>query len=153
MSMTDVTIRIDTDQTVEIAESNLVVDFVMDKMAEVDQGMDKAIGITLGEEILEAIQKCIRIRILEKRITEVDIEEIIGMKIMKEVGVGLEKGCILITLERMRGVIFGQDQDQEEVPTETELGVISLESMIMLQKIALQQMKKERQIKYNRCSI
>ena len=63
----------------------------MDKIAELGQGMNKAIGMTLGEEILEAMWECIKIRILEDRIIEVDIEEIIGMKIMKEVGVGLEK--------------------------------------------------------------
>ena len=37
----------------EIEESNLVVEFIMDKITEVDQGMDKAIGMTLREEILE----------------------------------------------------------------------------------------------------
>ena len=61
--------------------------------------MDKAIGTTLGEEILEAIQECIRIKILRDRIIEVDIEEIIGIKIMKEIGVGLQKDHIQIILE------------------------------------------------------
>ena len=53
--------------------------------------MGKVLGMTLEEEILEAIQECIRIRIFEDRITAVDIEEIIEMKIMKEVGVGLRE--------------------------------------------------------------
>ena len=41
------------DQIVEIEKSNLVVEFSMDKIIEVDQGMNKTIGMTLGEEILE----------------------------------------------------------------------------------------------------
>ena len=66
----------------------------MDKITEVDQGMNKAIGMTLEEETLKVIQEHIKIRILEDRIIEVDIEETIGIKIMKEVGVALEKGNI-----------------------------------------------------------
>ena len=77
--------------------------------------MNRAVGMTLGEEILEAMWVHIKIRILEDRITEVDKEEIIEMKIMREVGVGLEKGHIQITLEGMADVIvlLGQDQYQE----------------------------------------
>ena len=45
--------------------------------------MDKAIGMTLGEEILEAMQECIKIKILEDRTIEVDIEETIGVIITK----------------------------------------------------------------------
>ena len=81
--MTDITIRIGIDQIVEIEESTLVVEFSMDKSTEVGQGMDKAIGMTLGEEILEVMQEHIKVRILEDRIIEVDIEEIIEMKIMR----------------------------------------------------------------------
>ena len=63
-----------------------------------------------------------------------DTKEIIGMKIMKEVGVGLEKGCILVTSEGMTEVValVGQGQDMELVLIETELGVISVENMITL---------------------
>ena len=46
--------------------------------------MNKVIGMTLREEILEAMSEHMKIIILEDRIIEVDIEEIIGMKIMKE---------------------------------------------------------------------
>ena len=44
-----------------------------------------------------------------------DTEEIIEMKIMREVGVGLEKYHIQVTLEVMTEVIIqvGQGQDQE----------------------------------------
>ena len=41
----------------------------------------------------------IKIGLLEDRIIEMDIEETIGMKIMKKVGVGLEKGHIQVTLQ------------------------------------------------------
>ena len=53
--------------------------------------MDKDIGMTLGEEILEVMQE--HIKILKDRIVGENIEEIIGMQIIaeKEVGVGLGK--------------------------------------------------------------
>ena len=81
-------IRICIDQVAETGE------FSMDKITEVDQGINKAIGTILGEETLEVMQECTKIKVLEDIIIEVDIEETIGMKIMKEVGVGLEKGNI-----------------------------------------------------------
>ena len=43
-------IKIGTDQVVEIREFNLVVEYSVDKIIETDQGMNKAIGVTLGEE-------------------------------------------------------------------------------------------------------
>ena len=81
MIMMEEIIKKGMDQIVEIGEFNLV-----DKV-EVDQGMNKIIG----EEILEAMQDCIKI--LEDRIVEKNIEVTIGMKIIaeKEVEVGLEK--------------------------------------------------------------
>ena len=51
--MTDITIRMGIDQIVEREEPNLVVEFSMDKITEVGQGMNKVIEITIGEEILE----------------------------------------------------------------------------------------------------
>ena len=45
----------------------------MDRIIEVDQGMNKAIGMTLGEKMLEAMQECIKIKISEDRTIEVDI--------------------------------------------------------------------------------
>ena len=47
--------------------------------------MNRIKGVTLGEKFpllektLEVMQECIRIRILENRIKEVDIEETIGI--------------------------------------------------------------------------
>ena len=62
-----------------------------------------------------------------------DIEETIGMKIMKEVGVGPEKGHIKVTSGGTTEVvvIVGQGQNQECVLIETELGVISIECIII----------------------
>ena len=87
--------------------------------------MDKAIGMTLGEEILEAMLEHNKIRISEDRIIEVDIEETIEMIITKEVGVGLETGHIQVISEEMAGVvvIVGQSHNQEQVRIETELCV------------------------------
>ena len=50
-----------------------------------------------------------------------DIEKIIGMNIMKKVGVDLEKGSIKVIQEGMIEVVtVDQGQDQEQVLTETE---------------------------------
>ena len=40
-------IRIGIDQVVQIGEFHLVVEFSMDKIIEIDQGMNKARGMTL----------------------------------------------------------------------------------------------------------
>ena len=74
-------IKLCIDQVVEIEEFHLVVEFSVDKITEVDQGMNKAIGMTLDEETLDQMREHIKIRILGDRIIEVDTEEIIGMKI------------------------------------------------------------------------
>ena len=42
--------------------SNLVVELSMDKIIELDQGMNKTIGMNIGEKILEATQECTKIR-------------------------------------------------------------------------------------------
>ena len=154
--MTDTIIRIGTGHMVEIEEYNLVVEFNMDRIIEVDQGMGKAIGMILGEEILEAMQEYIKIKISEDIMIEVDIEETIEMIIIKKAGVGLEKGHIQVISEEMTGIVvkvaWGWDHDQ--VLIETELGVISVENMIILHKIVQQQLeKKDRQNKDNRCLI
>ena len=106
----------------------------------------------IEEEILEAIQG--HIKILEDRIAEENIEVIIGMVVTveREVGVDLEKGhfqeIIVVIIEGLIGVqaIVDQGQDQEQ-----ELHVISVESVITLQKIVLHPMKKGKWNKSNRC--
>ena len=89
-----------------IEEDNLVVESNMDRIVEVDQGMDKTIGMTLGEETLEAMQGCIKIKISEDQIIEVDIEEIIEVIIMKEIGVGLQKGHTQTILEMIEVIVI-----------------------------------------------
>ena len=60
-----------------------------------------------------------------------DIEEIIGMRITKEVGVGLEKDNTETIIEGMTEVaVVDLDQVQEQVPIEIESDAISVESMI-----------------------
>ena len=78
-------------------------------------GMNKIIG----EEILEAIQGCIKT--LKDKTVEESIEIIIKMKVMAEVeiGTGLEKGHFLETLVAIETIgvqaIVGLDQDQGQV--------------------------------------
>ena len=63
-----------------------------------------------------------------------DIEKIIGMKIITEVGVGLEKDNTETIINGMIEVaVVDPDQVSEQVPIETELDVINVESMIILQ--------------------
>ena len=85
----------------------------------------------LGGEILEEIQD--QIKIIEHRTIEVDIEEIIEMIIMKEVGVSLEKDNFQIISKGMAEVaVVGIDQVEELVPIEMELDVISVENVFIL---------------------
>ena len=58
--MRDITIRIGIDQIAEIEEFNLVVEFSMDRIAEVDWVMDRGIGMTMEEEISEVTWECIK---------------------------------------------------------------------------------------------
>ena len=48
-------INIGTDQIVEIDEFHLVVEYIVVKIIETDQDMNRIIGMTLGEEILEVM--------------------------------------------------------------------------------------------------
>ena len=126
--MTEETIKIGTEQTVEIGELSFT------GKVEVGQGTNK----TIGKEILEATQG--HIKILEDRIVEENIEVIIGMRITveREVKVGLEKDHFqgIIRIEGMveAQITAAQDQDPEQVQIGTESGA---ESMITLQKIVL----------------
>ena len=44
------TIRIGLDEIAEMGEFHLVVGYIVDKIIETDQGMNRIIGMTLGEE-------------------------------------------------------------------------------------------------------
>ena len=62
-----------------------------------------------------------------------DIEEIVEMKIMKEVGVGLEKNSIEETHKGMTEVVVGDlDKVQELVLIETGSDVTNVENTIIL---------------------
>ena len=108
----------------------------------------------LLQEILEVMWDHIRIRIKEYKIIEVAIEETIGMQIITEVGVGLEKGNIKAILEGMIEVVAADlGQYQEQVQIGMEYDVISAESMIIVPKIAQQQKQRKKQTKYSKCLI
>ena len=111
----------------------------MDRITEVDQGIGKAIGMTMVEEITKVMQEHIKGWILVDRIIEVDIKEVIRTKIMKEV----EVDYLQIAIEGMTELVVtvGQGQEQEWVLIETELGVISLDSITISWRI-VQQSKK-----------
>ena len=91
-------------------------------------------------------------KISEDRITEENIEVTREMKATaeREVGVGLEKGhfqeVMVAVIEGMIEVqvIADQGQDQEQAQIGIELDVISVESMITLQKTIPPPMKKEK---------
>ena len=82
--ITEEMIKIGIDQIAETGEVSLV------NKVEVDQDVNRIIGMIIGEEILEVMWE--QTKSLEDRIEE-DIKEIIGLKIIaeKEIGVGLEK--------------------------------------------------------------
>ena len=139
--MIEETIKTGTDQIVEIEEFRLV------NKIEVDLDMNIIIEMIIGEEILEVTWECIKI--LEDRLVEEDIEEIIRMKIItvKEVGIGLEKDYIWTIIaegETRVVVIVDQGQDQEQVQIEVKLGLINIRNMIILQRNALPPKKTER---------
>ena len=99
--------KIGINQTVEIAECHIEVELSVDKTIEEGCIMIKIIEVTLGEEILEGC------RIIEVRISEVDIEVTLEMTILEDVEVGLEKDSTQITSEEMREAVVDLDQVQE----------------------------------------
>ena len=71
-------------------------------------------------------------------------------------GVGLEKDHFQkIIAERDTGVVVIVDhgEDQEQVQLDIELGVINVVNIIILQRIALPQKKKNRWSKISKCLI
>ena len=134
--ITKATIKIDTDEIVEIWEFSLA------EKVEVGQGVNR----TIGEKILGAMLG--HIKILEDRIVQENIEVIIGTRITaeREAEVGLGKGHFqgIVKIEGMIEAqeIVDQDLDQEQVPLGKELDAISAESMTTLQKIVPHPRKK-----------
>ena len=125
-----IAIRIDTrigiDQTVVIRECHVEVEPSVEKIIEEGHSMIKIREVTLGKEILEEYQ------IIEVKILGVDIEVTLGMTVLEEVAVGLEKDSIQVMLGGMIEVTVDQDQIQEQVPIEIELDALSVGSMITL---------------------
>ena len=137
-------IKIELDQIMEVRKYCSVVEYKMDRTIEIALGIIRAIEMILGKKILEGIQD--QIKIIEDKITEVDIEEFIETIIMKEVGVGLEKESFQIIQEGMTEVVaVGLDQVQELVLIEIGLDAINVESMIILLKtVQLQNRERNR---------
>ena len=105
-------IKIDIDQIF-----NLVIEYNMDRITEVDQGMNKIIEMTIRGNFRG------NVRVYQNQnfrgrnnLIEMDIGEIIEIKYMKEVGLGLEKEYFQrVIIEEMKEAqaIVDQGQDQE----------------------------------------
>ena len=83
------------------------VELSTDKIIEDSHSVIKITKVLLGKEILE---DC---KITEVKIIEEDINLALGMTILEEIEVGLEKGGIQLTLGGMIEVGVDQDQVQE----------------------------------------
>ena len=100
----------------------------MDRIIGEDCNMSIITEMILGE-IISEMHKVIEVKILE-----VDIEEIIEMTILKEIEVGLEKNNTQIILIKVTKVVVGQDQVWELVLTEIESDALSVGNMIIFTK-------------------
>ena len=127
--MTREMIKIDIGQIPEIEGHHIQVDISMDKIIEEDCFISITIEMITEERILE-IHKIIEVKLLE-----VDIEGIIEMIILEEVGVDLGADNIQIISEGMiKVVVVGLDQVLEPVLIEIELDAISVGNTIILQR-------------------
>ena len=80
----------------------------------------QAIGITTGKEILE------KLKIIEVKILELDVEVAIEMRTLEELEVCLEIESIQVILEEMIRSVVDLDQIQEQVLIEIGLDVLSV---------------------------
>ena len=113
----------------EIEGLHSEVEVIMDRSIGEYHNISIIIEMTIGETILE------RHKIIEVKTLDVDIEIIIiEMTTLEEVEVGLRKNNNQVILAEIIEVIAGQDQVQEPVLIETELDVLSVGNMIILQK-------------------
>ena len=85
-------------------ECHIEVEVSMDRITEEGCNMITILEVTLGEEILE---EC---KIIEVKISEVDIEVTIEMKTLEEVEIGLEIDIIQVISEEMIKAVVDQDQ-------------------------------------------
>ena len=146
--MTKIYIKVGTDQIVAIGECHTEVELKMDKIIGEGHSMIKITENISGKEILE---EC---KFIEVRILEVDIQVALGMIILEEVKVGLDRGSIQVTFGGMIEASVDQDQVQEQLPTEIESDTLSVGSMIILPKTfqIYQIQKKNSQGRYSKCS-
>ena len=129
ITMIKTVIRIDTGQILVKGNFHLGVELSMDRIIEEGHTMFIIIKMTLGEEIQG---KC---KIMEVSIIEVDIEAVIEMTALEEVEVGLGKNSIHVILEGMIvAVVAEQDQVQEPVLIEIEIGALNVGNLITLLK-------------------
>ena len=103
-------IKIGIEQIVEMGECCSVVEYNMDRIIEIALGIIRAIEMVSGEEIWDQVS------IIEGKMTEMGIKEIVEMKIVKEVEVRLEKDSFQIMPEGKTEVVaVDLDQVQELV--------------------------------------
>ena len=142
-------IKVGIDKTAVIGECDIEVEVSRDKITDEGHNMSKIIEGILGKDILEEH------RIIEVRILGVDVEVILGMIILEEVEVGLEKDSIQVTLEEMIKASVDWDQVQEQVLIEIESDALSIGSMIILPKTVwiYQIQKRNSKIRYRKCLI
>ena len=148
------TIRIDTDQIVEIEEYNLVVEFNKDRIIEVDQGNEQSYRNDCRRGNFRG-----NVRVYQnhnfRRQNNMDGYRGNYRNDNHERGRSRSR-------ERSYPSNFRRNdrsnsnsklgQDQEQILIETKLGVISVQKMIILQKIVHQPKKKEREIS-NRANV
>ena len=110
-----------------------MVEHNVDRITQIDQGMSRTIEMTLEEVISGEMWD--QISYIEDKI-EIEIEkETIKIKIMREVGIDLEKVSIQNILEGMTEVVVVDlDHVQELVLVETGSDVINAENTITLLK-------------------
>ena len=120
-------IKIDTDQIVETEGHHTEEEVSMDKIIEEDHIMSIIIEMTIEETILEIC------KIIDVKMLEVDIEEIIEITTLGNAEIGIEKDSIQIILAEMRKVVVvGVDWVQELVLIYREFNAISVGNMIIL---------------------
>ena len=123
-------IKVGTEQTVVIGECHIEVQLSMDKSTEEGCSMMQIIEVILGKEILEEY------KIREVRILEMDIEITLGMIILEEVEVGIERDVIQVILGEMIEAAEDWDQDQEQVPIEIESVALSVGGWSVYQRLS-----------------
>ena len=101
-----------------IGKCHIEVELISDKIIEEGHSMIKIREEVSGKATLEEYT------IIEVRILQVAIEVTLGMIILEEIEVGLEKDSFQVTLGEMIEAVV--NQDQEQVPIKIELDALSV---------------------------